>query len=379
MKKSLPFSRILFAIAMLPLIILSCEKDKDVAVTDVALNETAVVLVPGETLTLSTIFSPNNATNQSVVWTSNNPSIATVSDNGTITAVAMGTTSITVISTENNNKRAYCNVAVAGITLNRTTALLGTYSTLSLSADRLLPANALISWSSSDTTIATVNSAGRVTPKLPGEVTISATVQDGKITATCAVSVKEGSNTTAFGFANFATKQTWTVGSQIWSDVVETSFCRDKTTFGNGSLFTFIMDCRSNPDQKGDLFSWSAVDRYKSEFCPAPWRVPTQQDFINLDIAMGGTGNNQFDNPILYDKYLNDWGATLGGYCDQHGARRNVGHEASYWSQSPPPSHSTNTTDRLQLRRSSQSVLLTGREGREYIAFGLSLRCVRDN
>ncbi|MDE6691228.1 MAG: Ig-like domain-containing protein, partial [Clostridia bacterium] len=56
--------------------------------------------------------SPANATNRAVTWSSGNQSVATVDDNGLVTAVAEGTATITVTSAANNNFKATCTVTV---------------------------------------------------------------------------------------------------------------------------------------------------------------------------------------------------------------------------------------------------------------------------
>ena len=139
------------------------------------------------------------------------------------------------------------------------------------------------------------------------------------------------------GKVSFATEQTWTIGSQTWSDAVQAENCSNKTTFNGRSsnYIDYLVDCRSNPNQKGDLFSWQAVYELRNELCPAPWRVPTLQDFIDLDIALGGTGEYQNYNPEHRDKYLNVWGGTYGGGVDgDENHLRGQGSSASYWSQS---------------------------------------------
>ena len=62
----------------------------NVAVTGVQLDKTSTSLVVGGTETLFANVEPANATNRNINWSSSNPSIATVSSNGMITAVAAG-------------------------------------------------------------------------------------------------------------------------------------------------------------------------------------------------------------------------------------------------------------------------------------------------
>ena len=67
-----------------------------VSVTGVSLNRTTLPLAVGKTETLSITVAPATATNKAVTWSSSNPAVATVSANGTVTAVAEGTATITV-------------------------------------------------------------------------------------------------------------------------------------------------------------------------------------------------------------------------------------------------------------------------------------------
>lgn len=65
-----------------------------VAVTGISLDATSGQLTVGSSLTLTATVSPENASNKTVIWTSSNESVATVSD-GVVTAVAKGSATIT--------------------------------------------------------------------------------------------------------------------------------------------------------------------------------------------------------------------------------------------------------------------------------------------
>jgi hypothetical protein len=79
-------------------------------VTGVTVNPTNVSLTSvGATQQLTATVAPANATNQTVTWSSNNPSVATVSTSGLVTAVSCGTATITV-TTQDDNKTATCTV-----------------------------------------------------------------------------------------------------------------------------------------------------------------------------------------------------------------------------------------------------------------------------
>ena len=81
-----------------------------VAVTGVSLNITSLTLTEGSSETLTASVSPDNATDKTITWTTNNSSVATVSS-GKVTAVAAGNATITVTTTD-GGKTATCNVTV---------------------------------------------------------------------------------------------------------------------------------------------------------------------------------------------------------------------------------------------------------------------------
>ena len=83
---------------------------KDGAVTNVTLNKSALVLEPGKSETLNATVNPFDAKDKTVSWTTANPNVATVDPNGTVTAVALGSTQITAAAS--NGISASCNVTV---------------------------------------------------------------------------------------------------------------------------------------------------------------------------------------------------------------------------------------------------------------------------
>jgi uncharacterized protein (TIGR02145 family) len=322
-----------------------------IPVAGVTLSHTTFSLQPGFTHSLIATIAPANATNKNIIWTSSNPSVATVNSNGMIVAMSYGWTTITA-TTQDGNHVAICYLVVGtpvtGVTLNQTTAqIMDLGNTLTLTAT-VLPANATsrgVTWTSSNPEVATVGSTGVVTAVAWGVATITATTEEGNRTATCVVTVSVptcNNNVSGWG-ASLGTvtrgTQEWTIQgtganahiSQTWSDAVTATAC-NKTSFEGGSLNNYNSDCRSNPSFPGDLFSWCAVRRFANQLCPAPWRVPTQQDFIDLDRALGGTGD-ETTNTTLRNSYLNDWSGAYGGYCASGGSLFGQGFWALYWSQ----------------------------------------------
>ncbi|PLW98822.1 MAG: hypothetical protein C0594_17875 [Marinilabiliales bacterium] len=83
-------------------------------VTSITLGTTSVSMVPAETLQLNYVIQPGNATDQTVAWTSSSDAVATVSSSGLVTAIAAGTTTITVKTTD-GSKTATCEVTVTPV------------------------------------------------------------------------------------------------------------------------------------------------------------------------------------------------------------------------------------------------------------------------
>ncbi|MCL2683179.1 MAG: hypothetical protein FWE63_06850, partial [Bacteroidales bacterium] len=174
------------------------------------------------------------------------------------------------------------------------------------------------------------------------------------------------------GTQSFFTDSVWLTDTLLWSDAVSFTTC-NKTTFNGGSFSVveppvFHSDCRSNPDYKGDLFSWCAVKRFGDELCPAPWRVPDTVDFRTLDIALGGTGSST-TNSILRNKYLDDWGGFYGGRSSATGTLEVQGSSANYWSQAEE-----DITRARGLNFGTNGNIFPQAANLKY--FGFTLRCV---
>ncbi len=168
-------------------------------VTGIALSSKALSLEKGATASLKVTVSPSNATNKLYGFTTSDANVVTVSSAGLVTAKNPGTATVTVISAE-NNKKAVCQVMVIervkGVDLSNTAETLyidkyGIGETLQLKAE-IFPSNATnkgVTWSSTDTDVATVDKNGLVTAVKSGVALIRVTTDDGKKTADCTVTV----------------------------------------------------------------------------------------------------------------------------------------------------------------------------------------------
>jgi len=85
-------------------------EDAAVAVTGVTLNKISTEIIVGNNETLTATVAPDDATDKTVTWTTSDESIATVDENGKVTAVAEGTATITAIA---GDKTATCTVNAA--------------------------------------------------------------------------------------------------------------------------------------------------------------------------------------------------------------------------------------------------------------------------
>ncbi|MFA9379248.1 MAG: Ig domain-containing protein, partial [Lachnotalea sp.] len=191
-----------------------------VEVTGMALNQTSADLKVGDTVALIAAITPSNVTDSSVIWNSSNTDIASVDQNGTVTAKGLGSAAIMVTSNSNASVSATCTVNVTanivtatGLTLNQTNADLKVGDTVALSA-AITPSNATdasVTWSSSDTDIATVDENGTVTCNGIGSANITATSKSNTgLTAICSINVSIGKVTSLMAKKNKTTSITLT-------------------------------------------------------------------------------------------------------------------------------------------------------------------------
>ena len=80
-------------------------------VTEVKLDKTNLSLEVGDTATLTATVEPDEASNKNVTWSSDGTSVATVDDTGKVTAISVGSATITA-TTQDGNKTATCTVTV---------------------------------------------------------------------------------------------------------------------------------------------------------------------------------------------------------------------------------------------------------------------------
>ena len=371
-----------------------------VAVTGVALDNATLTVKAGKTGTLTATIAPADASNQTVTWTSSDKTVATVTA-GTVTGVKAGTATITA-TTEDGGFTATCavtvkNIDVETITLTDATVSIGDKKTLTAT---IAPTDATIqtvTWSSSNTAIATINATtGEVTAVAKGETTITATsTSNTTVTATCKVTVEEkpsitwaegnlvangangakvgtatdsglffqfgsligwsetGSPTIAVKPANFNGKEGWAETGKIWQ--------------GTEGTVPFTVAGSGSADEKAGV---GDPCRY---YLGDTWRLPTKDEYVTL------FGNNGYSSGAW------SWNATsksatnstlnlafpASGYRSNYdGSVSYVGAYGSFWSASP-----YNASYGYSLIFNSSVVNPSNSYNR---AYGLPVRCVQE-
>ncbi len=168
------------------------EKKDPSRVSSVSIDKTNVTLLKEEKTKLTATVSPDTAKNKKVKWTSNNTNVATVSDNGEVTAKGVGTAVITA-TTEDRKKTATATINVKDITItldrNETNLVIGNKAKIEYTITPENIANKEVSWKSSNTAIATVDANGIITGIKEGTATITATTKQRNKTASVKVNI----------------------------------------------------------------------------------------------------------------------------------------------------------------------------------------------
>ena len=225
-----------------------------------------------KTGTLTATVNGDNNPSQTVSWSSSNTSVATVSASGVVTAKATGNATITATSQQDGTKSGTCTVSVidstvyvSGVTLNKasTTIAQGGSETLTATVTPNNATNKTVTWTSSNTSAATVSSSGLVS--VPNNATVGATstitvtTTDGSYTATCTVTVTEAvqSKTLTITRSSFAS-----AGGYAWYEW--SSSTTDSTTIsGKGELYTTTTTSMQFNKSKGNkvaaVFNTTAI------------------------------------------------------------------------------------------------------------------------
>ena len=158
-----------------------------IKVSSVGLNRSYVSIEEGESVTLHATVCPVNASNKTLCWSSSNTNVAVVDSSGTVTAKSRGRATITATAQDGSGVHDCCDINVTGDILVSSVSVSPSCKTVTVGSsfylhETVCPTNATnkcVTWSSSNTSVATVNSSGLVLAKGAGNATITAAAADG--------------------------------------------------------------------------------------------------------------------------------------------------------------------------------------------------------
>lgn len=187
------------AVLLLAAVFTSCSSQP----ASITMIDSTKTLTVGKTYTLQYNLTPPNS-NEKLIWTSSDEEIATV-ENGTVTALKKGNTTIRV--TTSTNLSAECQLEVKDIDITKISITPSSVSlkkgnTQALEA-KIYPSaaeGAELVWDSSNTSVASVSADGIVTAESTGTATITATADNGKSgSATITVTAKKKKSSSTGG------------------------------------------------------------------------------------------------------------------------------------------------------------------------------------
>jgi len=173
--------------------------DLTIAATGVNVNPSQLTLVEGETSMVTATVLPSDASNTAITWSSNDPNIASVSNDGEVLAISEGTTELIATTVDGgftSSVMVTVNeliIAVTGVNINPFQLSLKEGESATVSA-LVFPSNAnntSVTWSSDDANIASINGAGEVLGINVGATQIRVTTVDGGFTSNITVTVIE--------------------------------------------------------------------------------------------------------------------------------------------------------------------------------------------
>ena len=178
-----------------------------VLVSEITLDQSDYYLNVGSQVQLHAVISPSNATINKLSWRSSNEMVAIVGVNGLVTGVSEGICNVTATSMDGTNVSANClirvvkngsipMVSVTSVTLDKSSVSLQEGDSVYINAI-VLPSNASnrrLSWTSSNSSVCSVEETGKIMALSIGNATINATTTDGtNLSASCEVTVTNDS------------------------------------------------------------------------------------------------------------------------------------------------------------------------------------------
>lgn len=288
-------AKILRTVCCAVVLLVSCTEEADMTASGLKLDESSLILFPGQTHSFKVATLSGSSNVPKLVWESTDPEVASVEQNGTLSALSVGNTVVKANSSD-GRQLAECKVYVMEklvsvesvsfdqetmtMLLRETGGLVATVSPEDASVKELV-------WASSNPEVAEVSVDGKLIAKGMGQSVITATSVEGKKTARCVVTVD------ALQFdITFETNGGTKVPPQR---IVEGERATEPQTVKSmdGGLGTGLYEGVQNPDQASYSFLGWYTDSectkeysfgapvYKDLVLYAKWSSPTQVDIAS--------------------------------------------------------------------------------------------------
>ena len=395
-----------------------------IPVTSVAVIPEYVELTEGDSKALMVRIQPSDATDKTVVWSSDAPEIVEVSDGGRITAVSEGTAVITATSGDVSGtctvvvSKPYIPVSSVKINLSSLELTQGEVVSLTVTVE---PANATdktVVWRSDDSDVASVDQEGNVTAVSQGNTVITA--ECGDMSATCVVTVfpAELHYVDEYGIDHGPgiLISTYSYGDIVWAPV---NCGYHATDYKYGKLYQWgrkygqgydgsdaiapviaeggvTLAEGQDPDNANTYFKgagndWLGVSddklwnsgtedapvKTENDPCPDGWRVPTYNELKSIQSRKSSwTTNDEGQNGYWFTD-SNDPSQTffmpaaglISGASWKAGKPDDRGSDGYYWSSKPYNNGAANMQSISKYSVSGSS---------SYRCYGYSVRCVKE-
>ncbi len=272
-----------------------------VSVTGVSLAPSSVELTEGQSTVLTASVYPSEATDKSLTWSSVDPEVATVDQNGKVTARGEGNTTVSVTSVSNPSARASCSVTVrkkvvpvTGISASPRNISLesGGVQTVSLTVSPSNATDKSLKWITSDPSVATLSSLSDSQAEVlavgPGAATITiSSVSSPSVWAELIVTVTEPQKTYAIpetvdlGLPSGILWANFNLGAtrpEEYGDYFAWGETSVKTTYTSGN---YLWNGNSKYSV-GGLTQLQAQDDAAAVLLGPDWFIPTREMFEEL-------------------------------------------------------------------------------------------------
>ena len=395
-----------------------------IPVTSVAVIPEYVELTEGDSKALMVKIQPSDATDKTVVWSSDAPEIVEVSDGGRITAISEGTAVLTATSGDVSGtctvvvSKPYIPVSSVKINLSSLELTQGEVVSLTVTVE---PANATdktVVWRSDDSDVASVDQEGNVTAVSQGNTVITA--ECGDVSATCVVTVfpAELHYVDEYGIDHGPgiLISTYSYGDIVWAPV---NCGYHATDYKYGKLYQWgrkygqgydgsdaiapviaeggvTLAEGQDPDNANTYFKgagndWLGVSddklwnsgtedapvKTENDPCPDGWRVPTYNELKSIQSRKSSwTTNDEGQNGYWFTD-SNDPSQTffmpaaglISGASWKAGKPDDRGSDGYYWSSKPYNNGAANMQSISKYSVSGSS---------SYRCYGYSVRCVKE-